>query len=574
MIQAEIVSHNRVPETVEELRLLVQSQQKQLETLRAYYVQELQSLKEQLEALEKLGKGFEVENQILREKIKELTRRLFGRKSEKNALDDTLAQMSLFTDDVEVGVKEAGIDEVEETEETITIPAHKRKKGGRKPLPVELPRVEIIRDLSAEEKQCACGCEMSCIGEEVSEKLEMLPPQMWVVREVRYKYACKHCEGVESDEDAVKIAPLPPQIVPKSIATPSLLAHVLISKFADSLPFYRQEKLFSRYGIEIPRSKMCHWAFHVSDKLKKLLEILWLELRSGPYLSVDETTVQVLNEPGRRASNKSYMWVIRSGPPGQKIVLFHYSPSRGREVARRLIGNFQGYVQTDGYGSYDFLDSCEGIVHVGCWAHVRRKFVEVAKLYPSNNKKSGGSGKAGHAIQTIGKLYRLEDEARKNNLTAQEIYRLRQSEAKPIVEEFKEWLQTNVADIPPNSALGSAFIYALHQWPRLINYLESGVVPIDNNLTENAIRPFVVGRKNWLFSDQPKGAHASAIFYSLIETAKGNGLEPYAYFLYLLDRLPFASTENDLKKLLPTCISPERLTEFKADYWMKYNGHS
>lgn len=551
MIQQEITRHASDFEAIEKL----QSQ--------------VLSLQHQLDSLKVLEKGYKTENELLREQIKKLTRQLYGRKSEKYVLDDGFDAQSLFEQDDESIEQEPVSDS---SSETVTVPEHKRKKGGRKPLPPSLPRMEVIYDLATEEKQCPCGCEMSRIGEESSEKLEMLPPQMWVLREVRYKYACTHCEGVESGEGAVKIAPLAAHILPKSIATPSLLAHVLVSKFSDSLPFYRQEKQFLRYGIELPRSKMCHWAFSVSGKLKKLLEMLWCELRSGPYIGVDETTVQVLNEPGRSASNKSYMFVIRGGPPGKEIVVYHYSPTRSGEVARQLIGDYRGYVQTDGLGIYDFLDSDANIVHVGCWAHARRKFVEVSNLYNKIKKKKGGIGKAGHAIQTIGKLYKIEKKARNHHLSSQELYRLRQDEAKPVLDEFGEWLRDNAPHIPPKSSLGKAFIYTINQWPRLINYLESGRVRIDNNLTENAIRPFVVGRKNWLFSDRPQGAQASALFYSLIETAKANDLEPYAYFLHLFDRLPHAVTEDDWKQLLPIYVTPEKLEEFKTQYWMKYNG--
>lgn len=547
---------------------MVLSQQNQLESLRTNYEHELQSQREQLKSLERLEKVYKLENQILREKIKRLTLQLYGRKSEKHVFGDAFDQKCLFEAD-EFEQEEVVADN---SVETITVPGHKRKKGGRKPLPADIPRIEVIHDLSAEEKQCPCGCEMSRIGEESSEKLEMLPPQFWVLRDIRYKYACKECEGVESLDGAVKIAPLPAQILPKSDATPSLLAHVLVSKFADSLPFYRQEKQFLRYGIELTRSKMCYWAFSVSAKLERLLEILWCELRSGPYMGVDETPVQVLNEPDRHADSKSYMWVIRGGPPGKQIVIFHYSPSRSQAVVRQLIDNYHGYIQTDGYSAYDFLDSHTKIIHAGCWAHARRKFVDVVKLYNKNKKKKGGIGKADHAIKTIGKLYKIEEKARNNNLSAHELYLLRQDEAKPILDEFKEWLQNKASGIPPKSTLGKAFIYITNQWHRLINYLESGDVPIDNNMTENAVRPFVVGRKNWLFSDQPKGAEASALFYSLVETAKANALEPYAYFLYLFDRLPYAVTEEDWKQLLPIHITPEKLKKFKKEYWMKYNG--
>jgi transposase len=530
------------------------------------------------EKMVEMTKNHEVETGLLRDRILQLEHQLYGRKSEKYVLDDNFAPASLFEDeDNEEGADCLGDLIIDEKEWTIDIAAHKRKKKGRKPLPANLPRIEIIHDLSPEDKQCGCGCEMSRIGEESSEKLEMLAPQFWVLRHVRYKYACKHCEGVESNESAVKLAPVPVQLLAKTMATASLLAHIFVSKFADALPFYRQEKQFLRYGLELSRATMCNWAFSVYDKLIVLLELLRQELLSGPLISIDETTVQVLNEQGRGAGSKSHMWVFRGGrePSSTTVVLFHYSPSHSGEVARQFIGDYSGYVQTDGYGGYDFLDGVDGIIHVGCWAHARRKFVDVARLYDNNKNKNtkriGGMGKCGHAIGTIGKLYKIEKKARENNYSVEEWYQLRQDKAKPILDEFGDWLADNGPKVPPKSPLGEAFNYALSQWPRLINYLKSGVAPIDNNLTENAIRPFVLGRKNWLFSDQPRGADASALFYSLIETAKANGLEPYSYFLYLFDRLPYAATQEDYKQLLPTHLTAQTLIEFKKEYWPRRN---
>jgi len=571
MIQQETLEKSQfslIPESIDELRALVMSQQKRMESLEAE------------------EENYRLENDILRERVKKLLQQLYGRKSEKNILDDDSEQMFLFGANIEDDAESALFAKLQaecagdDSDDTITIPEHKRKKG-RKPLPEHLPRVEVIHDLSEEAKKCQCGCEMSRIGEESSEKLEMLPPQFWVARHVRYKYACKHCEGLESTESPVKLAPPPVQILPKSIATPSLLAHLFVSKFADALPFYRQESQFMRYGIDLSRAVMCNWAFKIADKSEHLLELLRQELLSGPLISIDETTVQVLKEPGRSADSKSYMWVFRGGgggggpaPPDKKIVLFRYSPSRSGEVVRQFIGNYRGYVQTDGYAGYDYLDAIEDIIHMGCWAHARRKFVEVARQHNNTNKKHKkkggiGIGKCGHAIQAIAKLYGIEKKARRDNLSIEDLYQLRQDEAKPILDEFGDWLQDNRLKIPPTSPLGEAFNYAINQWPRLINYLKSGIVPIDNNLTENAIRPFVVGRKNWLFSDQPRGAHASALFYSLIETAKANGLEPYSYLLYLFDRLPYAATEEDYKILLPLYVTAERLGEFRKEYWLK-----
>ncbi|MCP5046049.1 MAG: IS66 family transposase [bacterium] len=529
-----------------------------------------------MEKTDELVKNYQLENSLLLEMVRKLTYQLYGRKSEKYVLEDDWNQKCLFEDSDHFAQDEPDGDD---SGDTITVPEHERKKKGRKPIPAGLPRVEVIHDLSEEEKRCGCGCQMSRIGEESSEKLEMLPAQLWVSRHIRYKYACKHCEGVESSQGGVKLAAGAVQILPKSIATPSLLAHLFVSKFADALPFYRQEKQFLRYGIELPRATMCRWAFKISDKLTPLLEMLREQLLCGPLIGIDETPIQVLNEPGRSVGSKSYMWVLRGGlsPPGEAegkskgIVIFHYSTSRSGKVAAQFLGDYQGQVQTDGWGGYDFLDTREGIIHLGCWAHARRKFVDVARLHTGSGKKQGQIGMCGHAIQRIRHLYRIERKAVREKLSAQELYQLRQDQARPILDKFGDWLKENAVTVPPKSTLGEAFKYAINQWPRLINYLRSGRAHIDNNLTENAIRPFVVGRKNWLFSDQPEGAKASALFYSFIETAKANGLEPYSYFLYLFDRLPYASTDDDYKKLLPTALTAERLTEFKKEYWFRYD---
>ncbi len=567
MIQQEvaIAKNNPIPDNINELKSLVISLQKEQERFESF------------------EKNYKLENQILREKITKLLQLLYGRKSEKYVLEDGSNQKSLFEiDETALPGKSEEECVVNGSDGMITVAEHKRKTG-RKPLPSVLPRVEVLHDLSEAEKMCPCGCQMSRIGEETSEKLEMQPPQFWVMRHVRPKYACKNCEGLDSLESTVKLAASPVQILPKSIATPSLLAHVFVSKFADSLPFYRQEKQFLRNGIELGRGTMCNWAVKIAEKLEVMFELLGHAQRSGPALSMDETPIQVLNEPGRLASSKSYMWVVLgsvSSPTGsgmsetKGVVIFHYSPSRSGEVASRLIGDYRGYIQTDGYAAYDFLDGMDGVTHVGCWGHVRRKFVEVARLYNKSSGANKGIGKCGHALQTINKLYMIERKARTSNLSSEELYQLRQDESKPILLEFHDWLKENKDLIPPSSLLGEAFHYTLRQWPRLVNYLKSGIVRIDNNLTENAIRPFVVGRKNWLFADQPEGAHASAIFYSFIETAKVNGLEPYSYFLYLFDRLPNAVTEEDHKKLLPINVSAEILAESKKEYWMKLDKKS
>ena len=492
---------------------------------------------------------FERENVFLRERIKLLTIQLYGRKTEKHLIDDNFTPGALYDD-----LEESENEENQEPEELI-IEKHSRKKSGRKPLPADLPREEVIHDLSPEEKKCGCGNELTRIGEEVSEKLEMTPPRFWVCRHIRYKYACKCCEGLETEGGTVKIAPLPKQLIPKSFCTPSLLAYIITGVFTDSLPFHRQENQFKRYGITLPRATMCNWKIWVSEMGRPLQDILYELLLSGPLIQVDETPFQVIVEKGRKASDKSYMWVFRGGDPAHPVCLYHYSPSRSGDVAAGILKGYGGIVQTDGYAGYNFLDTNPGIKHAGCWAHARRKFSEVIKASGKNKINN----RATKALRMIGKLYKVEQEAREKGLTADELVAKRQAESKPVIEEFEKFLQENINALP-SSLFGKAINYSQRQWPRLTQFLESGHVPIDNNLAENAVRPFAVGRKNWLFSYSAKGASASAFFYTLTETAKANGLEPYKYLLHLFEKLPFASTIEDYKKLLPQYVEADQLT--------------
>lgn len=528
---------------------------------------------EKLEEVERNYKRSEAENRLLREKIHLLQHQLYCRKSEKLPLDmnDNFVQSGLFKQGERVEYADSEPQTVEEI--TITVPSHKRKKRGRKPLPSDLPRVEVVHDLSESEKQCGCGSELARIGEEVSEQLEMVPARFWVTRHIRPKYACKNCEGVENyeNEPSVKIAPVPLQLLPKTISTPGLLSHLIVGKFCDSLPFYRQEQQFKRLGLALSRATMCNWALKAAEKCKGLVELLRREILSGPLINMDETTFQVLCESERQVDSRSYMWLIRGGPPGKEGIVYIYAESRSGKVASDILGNYRGCVQTDGYSGYDFLDSREGIVHVGCWAHVRRKFFDVVKASGVKGKVKSfqGLGKAGEALQTIRELYGIEKDASEKEMPPELLYKERQKHSKPKLEKFEAWLRELSPTVNPKGLLGKAVNYTLGQWPRLLKYLDDGIIRMDNNLAENTIRPFVVGRKNWLLFDQPGGAEAGAILYSLIESAKANSLAPYQYFCYIFDKLPLILKEDNLemlKELLPQNLTQEILEEHQKKY--------
>jgi transposase len=445
--------------------------------------------------------------------------------------------------------------------ETITVPAHSRKKSGRKPLPDSLPREEVIHDISEEEKVCACGCQLTRIGEETSEQLHIERPKFKVIVNIRPKYACKQCEGTaDENSPTVKIAPVPPQIIAKSFATAALLAYIIIAKFIDALPLYRQENQFSRLGIDLSRATMANWMIRVADRCQPLMPLLRQEIRSGPLICADETTLQVLNEPGRKNTTKSYAWIFRGGAEENPAVMFEYHPTRAGKAARDFLEDYKGYVQSDGFSGYNALEEIDGITLCGCWAHARRKFVDVVKADKAS-KKSGKMRAADIALKHIRKLYAIEKEAK--DLTAEERFQLRQEKAKPVLDNFGLWLRETYPKTPPKGELGKAIYYSLQQWQRLNVYLEDGRLRPDNNLAENAIRPFVIGRKNWLFSGSPAGAHASATLYSLVETAKLNKLEPYSYMRYLLEKIPVTNDEN-FKELLPTRVTQEQIDNFFA----------
>jgi len=307
--------------------------------------------------------------------------------------------------------------------------------------------------------------------------------------------------------------------------------------------------------VDIPRATMCNWGMKAAKACRPLLELLKRDIRSGPLINMDETTIQVLQEIGRSPSTKSYMWVCRGGVPEKPVVFYHYAPSRSSQVAAALLVDYQGVVQTDGYAGYDFLNVRKDIFHAGCWAHVRRKFTEAGK----GSGKEKKSGSVDVALGYIRRIYEVEAEGKRLNYSPEQRVALRNEKAKPILDDFLKWLSKKSLQVVPKSLLGLAVNYTLKQWARLLVYLDHGDMTPDNNLAENAIRPFVVGRKNWLFAGTPEGAQASACLYSLIETAKANNLEPYKYLRYLFEKLPFASSEEEYAALLPINLQPENL---------------
>lgn len=496
----------------------------------------------EIENQKKDQKILKLENRVkyLTEQLRLALFRQFGKSSESLP-----GQPDLPFDDLKPGETAEVVQQESEARETT------RKKVGRKPLADNLPRLEELHDLTDEQKTCGCGHHLSRIGEDVNEKLVMIPAQVWVQRNIYPKYACKHCQGL-SDESlpAVRTADRAPELIPRSIVTPELLAHIWTAKFCDHLPYYRQEAGFHRIGAEISRQDMVNWTLKVADKLTPLMDLIDDHIRSGEVIQQDETPVKVLELDRTGKDGKAYMWLARGGPPGKKAVRYRFADGRGHEHPKTYLEGFSGYHQADAYAAYDLAVQGTAIKLVGCWAHVRRKFMDAVKA-----SKSQG---AEDALGRIKKLYEMDkncrESAKKEALPPWEFQKVRQEKIVPYLQDLEKWMLEKSKTTLPESPFGKALAYTLGQWEKLERYLEHPELTPDNNMAENAIRPFVLGRKNWLFSGNDRGAEASCRVYTLIETAKLNGWEPFAYLKGLLTNLP--SIGSDWNSLLPWNLTP------------------
>lgn len=508
------------------------------------------------------------ENKILQQEIdylkhqnRLLRKKLFGTGSEK--LSDTAVahqtDLQLFNE-FELAAQELSKAETPEPDQTSSVdlnisvsPTH---KPGRKKLPPQLPRVIIEHDLSAEEKQCPCGAEMACIGTQTSEELDYVPAQLRVMEHHCKKYICEACAKAKEEhpETAVtnRMAKKPASIIEKSFASAGLLAQIVVSKFCDHLPLYRQEQIFRRLLLDLSRQTMSGWMLQLGEAIIPLINLMQEEILNYDVAFSDETTVQVLHEPGRRAQTKSFMWCFLGGTPEKFVAIYQYHPSRAGEVAEKFFAGYRGGLHCDGYGGYRGLLKSPEIIGLNCMAHVRRKFIEAL---PNGEEK----GVSGVVVQKIRELYHIEEQLKRRLANPGQIKETRQRLSKPILESLKSYLDEKARISLPQGALGKAITYARQRWSYLITYLEDGRYEIDNNRTERAIKPFVCGRNNWLFSNSVEGAHASARLYSLIETAKMHQLNPAAYLKYVFTELPNCKTVEDYEALLPYNIKDKNL---------------
>lgn len=501
----------------------------------------------------------------LSQDIRLLKKKLFGASSEKHVGEDAALQPEIF-DELELCRQEISKEEEEslseeDSNDTEDLEASNKKKKGRKPLPKHLARRIEEHDLSNENKQCGCGAKMDCMGETTSEELEYKPAELIVVEHRCKKYTCTVCSQANKNNPEIKpsfkIASKPLKLIPKSISTPSLIAQIIIQKFCDHLPLYRQETIFNRYGIDLSRQVMSQWVIKVAKEIVPLINLMQEKILDYNVSFADETTLQVLHEPGKRAQTKSYMWCFIGGPPDKRVIIYQYHSGRSANIPENFFEGYQGALHCDGYVGYLKLIQSKKITGVNCMAHVRRKFIEAL---PGGKEK----GISGHVVRKIRKLYAIESQLKKNRADTGTIYKLREQLAKPILEELKIYLDEKQKVVPPKSKIGQAIQYTLKRWPYLVTYLEDGRYEIDNNRAERAIKPFVIGRKNWLFSNATSGAHASARLFSLIETAKANDLDLLSYIMQIIKELPHCKCLEDYEALLPWNIRRSQDSTEKA----------
>ena len=457
-------------------------------------------------------------------------------------------QVSLFDEaEMESAIEELMGLAAEEVGDEADTPKPAKKNTRQRGFAASLERVRIELALSDEQRAGASRTFFT----KVKEELEYIPAKMQVLEYWQEKAVFTQDDGSEN----LLVATRPVHPLGKCFATISLLAQIITAKYADGLPLYRQEGILKRYGGEISRTNMANWIIRLEDVFKPLMNLIREEQNNGSYLQADETRIQVLKETGKSAQSDKWMWVIRGGPPDKPAVMFHYDPSRSGEVPVRLLDDFNGVLQADGYSGYGQVCKANNITRIGCWDHARRKFVQASKA-AEVKKAKGRPSKADVALSKIRKLYRLE--AKIADQAPEQKRKARQEIAIPILDDLKIWLEQNITRMLKGGLTHQAMQYTLNQWDSLVGYCEDGELNISNALAENAIRPFAVGRRAWLFSDTPRGAHASATCYSLIETAKANQLEPYGYIKYLLDHIGAADTLEKLEALLPWNVPLEQ----------------
>ena len=505
---------------------LLSDQGSQLKTQSAQIAEQKAIIAQRDEAIRR----YQIREEHLSHEMALLKRYNFGKRGESL----NRAQFSLLEElvDEDVGAIES---EIEHLAKACPKPDAQPRVPKRRALPAQLPRTEIHHD--PESTICDCGCQLSRIGEDISEKLDYAPGTFNVERHIRSKWACKVCE-------TVKQAPVAPHVIDKGIPTTNLLAQVMISKYADHLPLYRQEKVYARAGVEIPRSTLADWVGRCGVELTPLVNHLRKCLLGHAVLHADETPVPMLS-PGKKKTHRAYIWAYATTrlAPIQGVV-YDFQPSRSGKSCREFLARWQGKLVCDDYSGYK-AGFAGGITEVGCWAHARRKFFELTE--------HGDSPIAEQTLQMIGMLYDIERDIAEQ--PPDERRRIRERQSRPILRKLQEWLIHQRSGLTDGTRTAKAIDYSLKRWEALVRYLDDGHVPMDNNWIENQVRPWALGRKNWLFAGSQRSGQRAASIMSLIQSAKINGLDPQAYLRDVLERLPTAKL-SDLDGLLPHNWNP------------------
>jgi transposase len=499
--------------------------------------QAMLAMRAELEAERALRRGLEDQNERLRHFIRQLQRMQFGRRSEKLDPD----QLNLALEDLEQAVAENGA-EVEKTDPVVRQARGRQRRQSRGALPAHLPRIEKV--IAPETTMCpSCHGAMHVIGEDRSERLDVIPARYQVIVTRRPKYGCRACSG------AVVQASAPARLIEGGLPTERLVAHVLVTKYADHAPLYRQAQMLARQGIPIDRSTLASWVGYAAAELKPLWWLLRDDLLGSAKLFVDETPVPVL-DPGRGRTKTGYFWTIARddrpwGGQDPPAVAYTYAPGRGTTHALALLKDFSGILQSDGYRAYKTVAEARrgdnGITLVHCWAHCRRQFVDIAKDVPAPIARE--------ALKRIAALYEIEAEIR--GQSAGDRLAVRQVRAKPLIEALKLWFEQRLAELSRKSTLAEAIRYALNHWSALIRFLDDGRIELDSNTVERSMRPIALNRKNALFAGHDLGAENWAVLATLIETCKLHGVNPEAYLADVLGKLVDNWPNRRLAELAP-----------------------
>lgn len=509
---------------------------------------EVEALKALVAELQLTNEQLQRENAGLSHRLDLALKRIYGRSSEK--IDP--GQLLLFGQTMAAAAQT--VEALAEAQESDAgrPPASGGKKGhGRRPLPADLPRHRIEHEIDPAELTCPCCSKPRVkIGEDVSEQLDYTPASLFVIQHVRPKFACRQCEdgGVATAEKPAHFR----GVIDKGLPGPGLVAHVITSKYADHQPLYRQESMLARHGVEIARSTMCGWMKAAADLLAPLVALMATCVRSSRVIHTDDTPVPV-QDPGSGKTKTGRLWVYL-GDGEHPYTVFDYTPSRSRDGPRNWLKDFRGYLQADAFGGYDGIYATQEIVEVACWAHARRKFYDA---------RTSDAARAHQALAMIRLLYDVERDAKEKKLDAVQRQALRQERSLPLLEQLQPWLADELPGVLPKSPMGTAINYALNNWDALMRYTSDGDLAIDNNTAERAIRPLVVGRKNYLFVGSDQGGRTAAILYSLTASAKRHGLDPWVYLRDVLATV--ANTPvSQLGQFLPDRWKQQQLEEIAA----------